>query len=69
MGGKTTSTTSPKLNGLQVQSSTLGLPISLGWGRGRMKCNLMWYGAFTAIENPGGTRSAHAVKRSVEGQR
>ena len=49
MGGKTTSTTSPKLNGLQVQSSTLGLPISLGWGRGRMKCNLMWYGAFTAI--------------------
>lgn len=49
MGGKTTSTTSPKLNGLQVQSSTLGLPISIGWGRGRLKCNLMWYGAFTAI--------------------
>jgi len=48
MGGKTTSTTAPKLNGIQVQSSTLGLPISLGWGRGRMKCNLMWYGAFTA---------------------
>lgn len=35
MGGKTTSTTSPKLNGLQVQSSTLGLPISLGWLRNR----------------------------------
>jgi hypothetical protein len=49
MGGKSTSTTSPKLNGLQVQSSTLGLPISLGWGRGRMKCNLVWYNAFTAI--------------------
>jgi hypothetical protein len=49
MGGKSTSTTSPKLNGLQVQSSTLGLPLSLGWGRGRMKCNLIWYGAFTAI--------------------
>ncbi|MGN6817792.1 MAG: phage tail protein [Sphingomonas sp.] len=49
MGGKTTSTSSPKLNAIQVQSSTLGLPISLGWGRGRMKCNLMWYGAFKAI--------------------
>lgn len=49
MGGKSTSTSSPKLNALQVQSSTLGLPISLGWGRGRMKCNLMWYGAFQAI--------------------
>lgn len=49
MGGKTTSTTSPKLNGIQVQSSTLGLPLSIGWGRGRLKCNLMWYGAFTAI--------------------
>ena len=49
MGGKSTSTTSPKLNGLQVQSSTLGLAISLGWGRGRMKCNLIWYNAFTAI--------------------
>jgi hypothetical protein len=49
MGGKTTSTTSPKLNGLQVQSSSLGLPITLGWGRGRAKCNLLWYNAFTAI--------------------
>lgn len=59
MGGKSTSTTSPKLNGLQVQSSTLGLPISLGWGRGRMKCNLMWYGAFTAI--------AHTAKTGGKG--
>jgi hypothetical protein len=49
MGGKSTSTSSPKINQLQVQSSTLGLPISLGWGRGRMKCNLIWYNAFTAI--------------------
>jgi len=49
MGGKSTSTSSPKINQLQVQSSTLGLPLSLGWGRGRMKCNLVWYNAFTAI--------------------
>ncbi len=49
MGGKSTSTSSPKINQLQVQSSTLGLPLSLGWGRGRMKCNLIWYNAFTAI--------------------
>lgn len=49
MGGKTTSTSSPKLNQLSVQSSSLGLPLTLGWGRGRLKCNLIWYGAFTAI--------------------
>ncbi len=37
MGGKTTSTTPPKLNGLQVQSSTLGLPISIGWLTNRIR--------------------------------
>jgi hypothetical protein len=49
MGGKSTSTSDPKINQLAVQSSSLGLPISLGWGRGRLKCNLIWYQAFTAI--------------------
>jgi hypothetical protein len=49
MGGKHTSTSDPKLNGISVQSSTLGLPLSIGWGRNRMKCNLIWYNAFKAI--------------------
>lgn len=49
MGGKTTSTSDTRINQLSVQSSSLALPLSIGWGRGRMKCNLIWYGAFTAI--------------------
>jgi hypothetical protein len=48
VGGKTTSTSSPKLNQMSVQSSSLGLPITLGWGRGRAKCNLGDYVAFKA---------------------
>ena len=48
MGGKHTSTSDPKLNSISVQSSTLGLPLSIGAGRNRMKCNLIWYNAFTA---------------------
>jgi hypothetical protein len=56
VGGKNTSTSDPKLNSIQVQSSTLGLPYSIGWGRNRMKCNLIWYNGFTAI--------AHTTKQS-----
>ena len=48
MGGKHTSTSDPKLNGISVQSSTLGLPLAIGWGRNRMKCNLIWYNGFQA---------------------
>jgi hypothetical protein len=56
MGGKSTSTSATKLNQVSVQSSTLGVPITAGWGRGRINCNLLWYGAFTAI--------AHTTKQS-----
>lgn len=49
MGGKSTSTSSPKLNGIAVQSSVLGIPLAVGWGRTRIKANLLWYNAFTAI--------------------
>jgi hypothetical protein len=49
MLGKKTSTTATKLNAINVQSSTLGRALSLGWGRGRMSCNLGWYGGFRAI--------------------
>lgn len=48
MGGKSTSTSAAKLNQLSVQSSSYGLPISLGWGRNRIKCNVIWYNAFKA---------------------
>jgi hypothetical protein len=54
--GKSTSTSATKLNGISVQSSVLGVPITIGWGRNRIKCNLIWYGAFTAI--------AHTTKQS-----
>jgi hypothetical protein len=49
MGGKHTSTSDPKLNGIQVQSSTLGIPLTIGAGTNRFKLNLIWYNAFTAI--------------------
>ncbi|SDC49689.1 Putative phage tail protein [Sphingomonas sp. YR710] len=49
MGGKSTSTTAPKINQLAVQSSSLGLPITLGWGRGRIKANIIWYNGFKAM--------------------
>lgn len=47
--GKSTSTSATKLNQISVQSSTLGKPIALGWGRGRLSCNLIWYNGFKAI--------------------
>lgn len=42
--------------GLRVQSSVQGRCIPLGWGRGRLAGNLIWYGDFTAtaIANSGG---------------
>jgi hypothetical protein len=49
MGGKPASTGPTKLNQISVQSSTLGVPLTIGWGRGRVKCNLIWYGGFKAI--------------------
>ena len=49
MGGRTISTSAPRLNHIALQSSTLGVPITIGWGRARIKCNLLWYNAFTAI--------------------
>jgi len=57
MGGKHTSTSDPKLNGIQVQSSTLGIPLTIGAGRNRAKCNLIWYNAFTAIPHTTKTSS------------
>lgn len=50
MGGKATktSTSDTRINGMQVQKSTYGIPIPIGWGRGRVSANIIWYGGFTA---------------------
>lgn len=46
--GKSTSSTETKLSGIQVQTSLLGQPIPIGWGRAKVSCNLIDYVAFTA---------------------
>jgi hypothetical protein len=48
MGGSS-HTTETRLSGLQIQTSLLGQPIPIGWGRTRLSCNLIEYVAFKAI--------------------
>ncbi len=48
MGGGS-STTETALSGVQVQTSLLGVPIPIGWGRTRASCNLVDYAGFKAI--------------------
>jgi len=38
-----------RYNGIKVQSSIAGAAITLGWGRARIKCNLIWYGDFNSV--------------------
>jgi hypothetical protein len=38
----------PIIAGLQVSTSTYGLPIPIVWGQNRMQGNLLWYGNFSA---------------------
>lgn len=47
MGG--THTTESKLAGIDIQTSLLGTPITLGWGRAKISCNLIDYVGFKAI--------------------
>lgn len=47
LGG--THTTESKLAGIDIQTSLLGTPISLGWGRAKVGCNLIDYVGFKAI--------------------
>jgi hypothetical protein len=50
MGGHATvSNTAQKINNLQVQKSSFGVPVAIGWGRNRVNPNLIWYGAFNAV--------------------
>ncbi|HOW47369.1 MAG TPA: hypothetical protein PLB26_06915 [Rubrivivax sp.] len=57
MAGKSTPAAAqpPALGTLQVQTSTAGLAIPIGWGRFRVGGNLLWYGDFkaTAYTEPG----------------
>jgi hypothetical protein len=48
MAGSTT-ITETALAGLQIQTSLLGQPIPIGWGRTRVSCNLIDYVGFKAI--------------------
>ena len=49
MAGRTASVTATKVAGLQVQTSSQGIVIPLGWGRNRVKANLVWFGNFQAV--------------------
>jgi len=61
MGGKTTSTTATKLDGISIQSSVLGSVVPRGWGTARGSCNLGWTGAFTAIPHTTTTKSGKGL--------
>lgn len=61
MAGKTTiSNKEQRINALQVQRSTYGIVIPVGWGTVRGPAFLMWFGDFTAI--------AHTEKNSQGGK-
>lgn len=49
MSGGGSTITAPRIGGLQIQTSTYGLPIPILWGQQRLAANLLWYGDFTAI--------------------
>jgi len=40
---------SPVIAGLQIQTSTYGLPIPIVWGQQRIQANLLWFADFKAI--------------------
>src|SRR5271154_223299 len=49
MAGRTASSAVTRYAGIQVQSSSLGLQIPVGWGTFRCKCNLVDYLDFKAV--------------------
>jgi hypothetical protein len=59
MAGSTrTHTEGSKLAGMAIQTSLLGQPITLGWGRGRTSCNLADFVNFQAIPHTTTTRTS-----------
>jgi hypothetical protein len=58
MAGSThTHTEGSRLAGMSIQTSLLGQPIPIGWGRGRLSCNLIDFLNFQAIPHTTTTRS------------
>jgi hypothetical protein len=57
MGGSSTHTEESRLAGVQIQTALLGQAIPMGWGRGRLSCNLVDYVAFTPIPHTTKTSS------------
>lgn len=49
-GGKSKTTMPAAVSGLQLQSSTQGLPVQLVYGTTRVAPNLIWYGDFVATQ-------------------
>src|SRR5947209_6085572 len=49
-GGKAKTTGPAAVSGLQLQSSTQGVPIQLIYGTTRVAPNLIWYGDFVATQ-------------------
>lgn len=48
-GGNNSTTYTPMVNSLRVQTSCFGRPIPVLFGQNRLSGNLLWYGDFTAI--------------------
>lgn len=48
-GGGGSSQGPTRLSNLAVQTSALGLAITKGWGRGRIKANLLWFNDFNSV--------------------
>lgn len=48
-GSQTIATSETPLDGMAIQSSVLGKPLALLYGRNRIAGNLLWYGDFAAI--------------------
>jgi hypothetical protein len=51
MGGPNIVNKAQRITALQIQSSAYGIPIPIGWGRGRLALNLIQYDGFTSIEH------------------
>lgn len=48
-GGKTISTSAPRIAQVNIQTSAFGLAQTIGWGTFRSSCNIIWVGDFTSI--------------------
>lgn len=49
MGGTTVTTKAERIGSVQLQQSSLGQPVGLGYGKCRMPSNLLWWGDFKSV--------------------